>query len=125
MSSQTIIIKIISYVLTDSYGRYSDSGQSEQSIEGQRKVWLGNANDHNYRSALIETFVNKIIPFDGDDPRVEIYCNASEKPLGAKLDKNNCAKDEQSKRSSLAQVAPSTRFELTTFRLGGEKSSYL
>ena len=35
MSSQTIIKKIISYVLTDSYARYSDSAQREESIEGQ------------------------------------------------------------------------------------------
>jgi len=37
----------------------------------------GDANDSTFRTALIDTFVNKIYLYDGDDARVEIYCNAS------------------------------------------------
>ena len=64
----------------------------------------GDVNDHAFRSALIDTFVNKIYLYDGDDARAEIYCNAS----GQKI---NCAIDEHSKRSSIAQLARLRRDE--------------
>ena len=71
----------------------------------------GDANDHAYRSALIDTFINKIYLYDGDDPRVEIYCNANEQPINTSFEMLSCAKDEHSKRSSLAQLAQHPRNE--------------
>jgi len=58
----------------------------------------GDANDHAYRAALIDAFINKIYLYDGDDARVEIYCNASDQMI-------NCSIDEHSKRSSIEQLA--------------------
>ena len=48
----------------------------------------GDANDIAFRTALIDTFVNKIYLYDGDDSRIEIYCNASEKSIKIPLDKS-------------------------------------
>ena len=47
----------------------------------------GDANDMTYRTALIDTFVNKIFLYDGDDSRIEIFCNASDKGIKVPLDK--------------------------------------
>jgi len=33
----------------------------------------GNADDITFRTALIDTFINRIYQYDGDDPRAEIY----------------------------------------------------
>jgi hypothetical protein len=41
----------------------------------------GDAKDYGYRSALIDTLVDRITLYDGDDPRVEIYCKASEQKI--------------------------------------------
>ena len=78
----------------------------------------GDINDIAYRTALIDTFVNRIFVFDGEDARIEIYCNASDIRI-------NCAINEPLNSSSMAQLAPSTRFELMTFRLGGGRSILL
>ena len=37
----------------------------------------GDVNDITYRMALIDTFISKIYLYDGDDARIEIFCNAS------------------------------------------------
>ena len=37
----------------------------------------GDANDFAFRSALVDTFISKIYLYDGDDARIEIFCNAS------------------------------------------------
>ena len=47
----------------------------------------GDANDHAYRTALIDTFINKIYLYDGDDARAEIYCNASTQTINVAIDK--------------------------------------
>ena len=47
----------------------------------------GDANDTTYRTTLIDTFVNKIFLYDGDDSRIEIFCNASDKSIKVPLDK--------------------------------------
>ena len=47
----------------------------------------GDANDTTFRTALIDTFVNKIYLYDGDDSRIEIFCNASDKSIKVPLDK--------------------------------------
>ena len=70
----------------------------------------GDVNDPVYRTALIDTFVNRIFLFDGDDARVEIYCNASEQKI-------NCAISEPVHGSSMAQLAPQVGLEPTTLRL--------
>ena len=58
------------------------------------KFMNGDATDHTFRMALIDTFVNKIYLFDGDDPSAEIYCNASDSSI-------NCPIEEPLKRSSM------------------------
>ena len=75
----------------------------------------GDANDHAFRAALIDTFVNRIYLYDGEDSRVEIYCNASDKSI-------NCPISEPVKSSSMGQLAPSARIERATHRLGGGHS---
>ena len=47
----------------------------------------GDANDFAYRTALIDTFVSKIYLYDGDDARVEIFCNASETKINCPINK--------------------------------------
>jgi len=39
----------------------------------------GDANDMEYQTTLIDTFVNVIYLYDGEDIRIEIYCNASDR----------------------------------------------
>jgi DNA invertase Pin-like site-specific DNA recombinase len=41
----------------------------------------GNASDTAYRTALIDTFVNRIYLYDGEDARIEIFCNASNQKM--------------------------------------------
>ena len=80
----------------------------------------GDANDHAYRIALIDTFINKIYLYDGDDARAEIYCNASAQTI-------NVAIDKPVDGSSMAQLARPTRLELMLVRIprsGGEFSIY-
>ena len=89
------------------------------------KFKSGNANDHAFRTALIDTFVNKIYLYDGEEPRAEIYCNASEKSINctmtpiSEFDTNkNHAINDTGESSSMAQLARPMRFERTTFRVG-------
>ena len=46
----------------------------------------GDANDITFRMALVDTFINKVYVFEGEDSRLEIYCNAVKQkiicPLG-------------------------------------------
>ena len=51
------------------------------------KFKSGDANDVAYRMALVDTFINRIYLYDGDDARVEIYCNASEQSIKIPLGK--------------------------------------
>ena len=121
------------------------------------KFKSGDANDYSYRIALVDTLVDRIYLYDGDNARTEIYCKASNhvtmQPLdsvwiaaphsearndgssettgqtksdssGASENNENCAINEQNS-SYIAQLAPSTRFELMTFRLGGGRSILL
>ena len=76
-----------------------------------RILWVAKAN----LFVMSDTFVRKIYVFDGEDARIEIYCNASDTSI-------NCTIDKPLKGSSMAQLAPPARFERTTFRLGGERS---
>ena len=46
----------------------------------------GDANDISYRAALVDTFINKIYVYDGDDARIEIYCHASEQKISCPID---------------------------------------
>ena len=47
----------------------------------------GDATDPVYRLALIDTFINKIYLYDGEDARLEIYCHANENGIKIPLDK--------------------------------------
>ena len=46
------------------YGRYSDSGQSEQSIEGQRKTCYEYANRHGYK--IIGEYIDRALTGTGN-----------------------------------------------------------
>ena len=71
----------------------------------------GYANDFAFRSALVNTFIGKILIYDGDDARVEIYCNASENSLNVPI-------GEPLMGSPMAQLARPARLERATFRVG-------
>ena len=71
----------------------------------------GDADDTAFRIALIDTFVNRIYVYDGENARIEIHCNASDINI-------NCAITEPLNSSSMAQLARPMRFERTTFRVG-------
>ena len=45
----------------------------------------GDVNDIAYRTALIDTFVGKILVYDDDDARIEIYCHASEQKMSCPI----------------------------------------
>ena len=47
----------------------------------------GDANNITYRMALIDTFINRVDVFDGDDSRLEIYCNAIKQKIISSLGK--------------------------------------
>ena len=64
----------------------------------------GDVNSLSYRTALIDTFINKIYLYDGDDARIEIYCNASDQGINVPLDK-------LAKGSSKGQLAPPAGIE--------------
>ena len=55
----------------------------------------GDANDITYRMALIDTFINKIYVFDGEDSRLEIYCNAIKQKIICSLGKLTRSPKEQ------------------------------
>ena len=78
----------------------------------------GNVNDFAFRSALIDTFINKIYLYDGEDARAEIYCNASDTKI-------NCSIDKPIKSSSMEQLARQERLELPTLCLEGRCSILL
>ena len=41
----------------------------------------GDVNDYAFRIAVIDTLVERIYLYDGDDARIEIFCNASENSI--------------------------------------------
>ena len=66
-------------------------------------------------------FVNKIYLYDGDEPRAEIYCNASEKSINctitpiSEIDINkNHAINDTGESSSMARLAPPAGIEPAT-----------
>ena len=78
----------------------------------------GDVSNPIYRTALIDTFVNRIYLYDGEDAKVEIYCNASsEKPCVTRFSENKCAISDPVKGSSMAHLAPQVGLEPTTLRL--------
>ena len=78
----------------------------------------GDANDFAYRTALIDTFVNKIYLYDGDDARIEIYCNASDYAINIPI-------GEPVKSSPIERLARPMRLERTTFGVGVQRSIQL
>ena len=71
------------------------------------KFKSGDANDITFRMVLADTFINRVDVFDGEDRRLEIYCNAIKQqiicPIGERL------------RSPMGQLVRPARFELTTY----------
>ena len=61
-------------------------------------------NDSVFHSVLIDTFVNKIYLYDGENGRVEIYCNASEQSINVPIGKLD-------KSSPMGHLAPPTGIE--------------
>jgi len=59
----------------------------------------GDVNDNSYRTALIDTFVNKIYLYDGDESHLDIYCNAQDTKITIPL-----GKPEGSPKGSLVRV---------------------
>ena len=51
------------------------------------KVKGGDANDNAYPTALIDTFVNKIYLYNGDEGRIDIYYNVQDTKITIPLDK--------------------------------------
>jgi len=43
----------------------------------------GDINDYTYRIALVDVLVEKVYLYDGDNPRIEIYCKASDCIIGS------------------------------------------
>ena len=77
----------------------------------------GDVNDITFRMALIDTFINRIDVFDGEDSRLEIFCNAIKQKIISSLGKLV--------RSPKEQLARPARFERTAYRLGGDRSILL
>gem|GEM_PF-2410074 len=75
----------------------------------------GNANDASFRTSLIESLVNKVCLYDGEDAYADIYCNASEYGIRIPLNKHG-------KVSPKGQLVPLVRVELTTHGLGNHCS---
>ena len=66
----------------------------------------GDTNDITFRMALVDTFINRIDVFDGEDSRLEIYCNAIKQKIICSLGKLS--------RSPKEQLAPPVGIEPTT-----------
>ena len=77
----------------------------------------GDANDITYRMALTDTFINRVDVFDGDDSRLEIYCNAIKEKIIRSLGRLTSSPKER--------LAHPTGFEPMAFRLGGGRSILL
>ena len=71
----------------------------------------GDVSDIAFRTALIDTFINRIYLYDGDDARAEIYCNASNQGMKVPISKLDNS-------SLMGGLARPMRFERTTFRVG-------
>ena len=71
----------------------------------------GDASDYAYRSALVDILVDKVYVYDGDNPYIEIYCNASDRCIKSPM-------TEPISGSVMGQLARPMRFERTTFRVG-------
>ena len=70
----------------------------------------GDANDYAYRIALIDTLIDRVYLYDGDNARIEIHCTASEHII-------SCPIAEPS-GSVMGQLARPTGFEPATFGVG-------
>ena len=49
----------------------------------------GDASDYAYRIALIDTLVDRVYLYDGDDSRLEIYCNAIERKINCPINEHS------------------------------------
>ena len=74
----------------------------------------GDVTDTAFRMTLIDTLINKILIFEGENARVEIYCHACEMPLEVQL---KSPLDITRKGSSKRLLAPQVGLEPTTLRL--------
>ena len=67
--------------------------------------------------ALIDTFINRVDVYDGDDSQLEITCNAMKQKITKSLGKLS--------RSPKDRLAHPTGFEPMACRLGGGRSILL
>ena len=77
----------------------------------------GDADDIAYRMALIDVLVDRVFIYDGDDPRIEIYCNASDNCIMSPIAELNC--------SVMGQLARQEGLEPPTLCLEGRCSILL
>ena len=70
----------------------------------------GDSKNSEFRMSLIDMLVNKIYLYDGDDGRVEIYCNASNKSMDIPLS-NKLPLDKPRKGSYKGQSTETKGFE--------------
>ena len=71
----------------------------------------GDVSDYNYRTSVIDVLVDKILVYDGDNARVEIYCRASENCLEMPIS------EPHQSGSDKAHLAPQAGLEPATLRL--------
>ena len=71
----------------------------------------GDVKDITYRMALIDTFISKIYLYDGDNTRMEIFCNASNQGINIPI-------GEPNNSSPMGQLARLKGLEPPTLRTG-------
>ena len=74
------------------------------------KLKYGDANNYSYRVILMDVLVERIYLYEGDDPRLEIYCRASDQKITYPIN--------EPRGSFMGQLARPMRFERTTYRVG-------
>ena len=79
----------------------------------------GDINDYNYRIALVDVLVDKVYLYDGDNPRIEIHCKASDFIIGS------IKSEPLLSGSDLDRLARPGRFERSTYCLEGSCSILL
>ena len=85
----------------------------------------GNINDYAFRTALIDVLVDRIYLYDGDDARVEIHCNASDKHTIPLKGTHKKPITESNSGSVMEQLARQERLERPTPCLEGRCSILL
>jgi DNA invertase Pin-like site-specific DNA recombinase len=80
------------------------------------KLRKGDTNDYSYRVILMDVLVERIYLYEGDDPRLEIYCRASDQKMTCPIN--------EPQGSFIGQLAPRARIERATLRLGDRRVGF-